>query len=84
MTREGTWNYIHTCTLVTDEKVPCKLKRPFPQQTVNLLGLPGISPDYSHCSMPEPLGVVMEMLMVICGVGFPWCSSESHSLPYPF
>lgn len=82
--KEGTRNYVHTCKLVADENVPCKLKRPFPQQTVNFLGLPGICPDYSHCRMPEPLGMVTEMLVLICGVDFPWYSSENHSPPYLF
>lgn len=41
--REDTWNYVHTCMLVTAENIPCKLERPFPQQTVNLLGLTGVS-----------------------------------------
>jgi len=82
--REGAWNYVHTCMLVTDENVPCKLKTPFSQQTVNLLGLPDISLCYSHCSMLGPLGMVMEMLMLTCGVDLPWCSSEKHAPPYSF
>lgn len=79
--REGTWNSVHTCTLGTDENVLCKSKKPFPQQTVNLLELPGISLD---CSMPEPLGMVVGMLILICAVDFPWYSSGSHSPLHPF
>lgn len=74
--REGTWNSVHWVHM----KIFLAIwKKPFAQQAINLMELPGISPDNS---LPEPLNMVMGMFMLMCGVDFPWHSSESHSPPH--
>lgn len=76
---------LHTYLCIDDRlKQFLKTEKAFPIASWNLLELLSNSSDDTHCSMPEPLAIVMEMLMLICGADFPWYSSESNSPPYPF